>query len=94
MNYQLALRGTVTLALLTTMLLGAVSLFNSNANAQNEKPSDAASRYVVSSWAYPATHTPNGHGDAQHGAYIIDSATGEVWSIVGNGKLHKIGGVR
>ena len=82
------------LALLTVVLASTPSLFQPNATAQTKSTTDSNSRYGVSAWAYPGVRTPNSSIEAKYGAYIIDSATGEIWLVEGNSKPQIIGGVR
>jgi hypothetical protein len=47
-----------------------------------------AQRYQIANWVHPSSALP-----ASHGAYILDTQTGQVWHIVEDGKLKSIGGV-
>lgn len=67
-------------------LLIAVTFFNARtmprSSAQNAAPVEPL-RFQLSAWAYPAT---NGFGPASHGAYLLDTKTGKIWSIERNQK--------
>ncbi len=62
------------------------------------RPPAAAQRYQVAAWAYPAAWSPpnGGVGDrASHGCYILDTESGQMWSIEGESRkptrLGKVG---
>ena len=65
------------------------------AQAQPQQPPAAATqRYQVSAWAHPGAFGPTGGSQpAEHGAYIIDSLTGEVFLIEGSRAPKAIGRV-
>jgi len=58
------------------------------------RPPVPAQRYQVAAWAYPAAWSPPNGGvsdRASHGCYILDTASGQMWSIEGSGKPTKLG---
>ena len=70
-------------------LLGAVVLMGGQAapRAFAQVPPQAAPRFSISAWAYPAS-------ELSHGAYILDTQSGQVWLIYRDGKPSPIGQVK
>jgi hypothetical protein len=54
----------------------------------------AAPRYQIAAWAHPAAFGSGGHSSgSSHGAYVLDTQSGEVWHISEAGRPKKIGKV-
>jgi hypothetical protein len=58
------------------------------------EPVPTVGRYQVSAWAYPATEALRTYYSASHGAYVVDTQTGQVWGIKEDGKPVSLGGVK
>jgi hypothetical protein len=95
-------KNKLSIGLLAGLLLGMVAAFvlsgnpnASRAKAQAQQPPAAAQRYQISAWAHAAGSVGPGSGGSQanHGAYILDTQSGKVWEIIGNGKPGLIGTV-
>ncbi len=50
-------------------------------------------RFQVSAFGYPACFAPNSslQNDATSGAYVVDTQTGTVWRVVGEGRPKQLG---
>ena len=62
--------------------------------AQSEAKPEESHRFQMSTWSHSGSASVNGSTAAKHGAYIMDTVTGEVWSVEGGGKPQKLGSVR
>ncbi len=92
-------RKTFSLVFLTGLIVGAVAaiMFSGDyatpralAQVQPQTPHAGSQRYQISAWAYP----PDPHGTAaSHGAYVLDSRSGEVFLIDGSRAPKSIGRV-
>jgi hypothetical protein len=79
------------------LLVGAVAGFaagdggiDRNAEAQVVSNEPAALRFQVSAWGFAAAS--ENMFKTERGCYIVDSATGELWSVTADGKPKKISG--
>jgi hypothetical protein len=66
------------------------------AEAVPPPPPAATQRYQISAWAQSGTVGPGGGPGGSHGAYVIDTQSGEVWQIDGQqrpGKISRVGKV-
>jgi hypothetical protein len=60
--------------------------------APTPQPPAELYRYQVFTWAYPATaYAGNGLVPASHGAYLLDTATGQLWSTRDDEGLRRVG---
>ncbi len=50
--------------------------------------------YQICTWSHPGTASAVGSTAAKHGAYIVDSVTGELWIVEGNAKPQKLGSLK
>jgi hypothetical protein len=58
-----------------------------SANAQGIPNAVSAPRYQISAWAFagnPSRPTP------EHGCYVVDTMTGELWQATGEGRPQKV----
>jgi hypothetical protein len=53
-----------------------------------EPPAAAAGRYQVSAWAYPGGGP--GPGTPSHGAYVLDTQSGQLWLTIDGRMTRKI----
>lgn len=90
------LAGLILGVVITVLLSGAQVIPRAMAQAEAPQPPIAAQRYQIYTWAYPAGSLgPGGGGSlSSHGAYVLDTRTGEVWYIRENEKPEALGSVR
>ena len=74
-------------------LLGLVVLSNAVSSfslfAQESRRNPYYPRYQIAAWSHAA-----GLGRSEtHGAYIVDSQTGKIWSVIGEGEPRELGAI-
>lgn len=96
-------RWILSLAVIGASLVGgavATLSFRSmpEALAQNGPMAVSGPRYQVSAWGFGTPGSTTGNTsylpDSRHGAYIIDTQSGELFSVDGTGKITAFGSVR
>jgi hypothetical protein len=80
--------GLIAGALITAAISGGHGVPRAMGQAQPRPPDVAPARYQVST--YPAM---TGYGGPGHGAYILDTATGQLWATRTDGGVQKVGKV-
>jgi hypothetical protein len=80
--------GLIAGALISAAISGGHGVPRAMGQEQPRPPDAAPGRYQVSAWAHPGV---TGIGGPGHGAYILDTATGQLWVTRAEGGARKVG---